>query len=145
MFTHLIRFHACIWTNLQTPLSKWFMARNLHTTKPCCMWFVIGPDKPEQSTCSKRLMCYRAQKSHLLDLHQITAYCGNRQQIYQRLRPYFMRKKLSEKSAECGEPAISLHCYTVPLVQWSTRLLPVIRDQGSIPRGGTNEKLGFSC
>jgi hypothetical protein len=24
----------------------------------------------------------------------------------------------------CGEPAISLHSYTVPLVQWSTRLLP---------------------
>ncbi len=35
----------------------------------------------------------------------------------------------------CGEPAISLHSYTVPLVQWSTRLLPVRRDPGSIPRG----------
>ncbi len=34
-----------------------------------------------------------------------------------------------------GEPAISLHSYTVPLVQWSTRLLPVMRDPGSIPRG----------
>jgi hypothetical protein len=29
----------------------------------------------------------------------------------------------------CGEPAISLHSHTVPLVQWSTCLLP-----GSIPR-----------
>ncbi len=34
-----------------------------------------------------------------------------------------------------GEPAISLHSYTVPLVQWFTRLLPVMRDPGSIPRG----------
>jgi hypothetical protein len=35
----------------------------------------------------------------------------------------------------CGEPAISLHSYTVPLVQWSACLLPIMRDQGSIPRG----------
>jgi hypothetical protein len=35
----------------------------------------------------------------------------------------------------CGEPAVSLHSYTVPLVQWSTRLLPVMRDPSSIPRG----------
>ncbi len=34
----------------------------------------------------------------------------------------------------CGEPAISLHSYTVPLVQWSTCLLPIMRDLGSIPR-----------
>jgi hypothetical protein len=27
-----------------------------------------------------------------------------------------------------------MHSYTVPLVQWSTRLLPVMRDLGSIPR-----------
>ncbi len=31
--------------------------------------------------------------------------------------------------------AISLHSYTVPLVQWSTHLLPIMRDPGSIPRG----------
>ncbi len=37
--------------------------------------------------------------------------------------------------SDCGEPAISLHSHTVPLVQWSTRLLPVMRDLGSIPRG----------
>jgi hypothetical protein len=35
----------------------------------------------------------------------------------------------------CGEPAISMHSHTVPLVQWSTCLLPVMRDPGSIPRG----------
>ncbi len=35
----------------------------------------------------------------------------------------------------CEDPAISLHSYTVPLVQWSTHLLPVMRDPGSIPRG----------
>ncbi len=35
----------------------------------------------------------------------------------------------------CGEPAISLHSYTVPLVQWSTCLLLIMRDMGSIPRG----------
>jgi hypothetical protein len=35
----------------------------------------------------------------------------------------------------CGEPAISMHSYTVPLVQWSTRLLPVLRGPGSVSRG----------
>jgi hypothetical protein len=40
----------------------------------------------------------------------------------------------------CGEPAISLHLYTVPLVQWSTRLLPVMRGLGSLPGGG-----GYLC
>jgi hypothetical protein len=34
----------------------------------------------------------------------------------------------------CGKPAISLHSYTVPLVQWSTSLLFVTRDPGSISR-----------
>ncbi len=34
----------------------------------------------------------------------------------------------------CGDPAISLHSYTVLLVQWSNHLLPVMRDLGSIPR-----------
>ncbi len=35
----------------------------------------------------------------------------------------------------CGEPAISLHSHHVSLVQWTTRLLPVMRDPGSIPGG----------
>ncbi len=35
----------------------------------------------------------------------------------------------------CGEPAILVYSYTVPLVQWSTCLLPATRDPGSIPRG----------
>jgi hypothetical protein len=35
----------------------------------------------------------------------------------------------------CGEPAISLHLHHVSLVQWTTRLLPIMRDPGSIPRG----------
>jgi hypothetical protein len=35
----------------------------------------------------------------------------------------------------CGEPAISLHSHHVSLVQWTTCLLPVMRDPGSIPRG----------
>ncbi len=39
------------------------------------------------------------------------------------------------KYTYCGEPTISLHSYTVPLVKWSTRLLPVMRDPGLIPRG----------
>jgi hypothetical protein len=32
-------------------------------------------------------------------------------------------------------PSISLHSHTVPLVQWSTCLLPVMRDPGSNPWG----------
>jgi hypothetical protein len=39
------------------------------------------------------------------------------------------------KSFKCGEPAISLHSHAVPLVQWSTGLLPIMRDPASIPRG----------
>ncbi len=35
----------------------------------------------------------------------------------------------------CREPAISLHSYTVSLVQWVNPLLRVMRDLGSIPRG----------
>ncbi len=35
----------------------------------------------------------------------------------------------------CGEPAISLHSYTAPLVQWSIHLLSAMRDPGWIPRG----------
>jgi hypothetical protein len=42
-------------------------------------------------------------------------------------------------SWNCGEPAISLHLYTVPLVLWSTCLLPAVRDPGSIPRGYLSE------
>jgi hypothetical protein len=45
----------------------------------------------------------------------------------------------------CGEPAISLHSHHVSLVQWATRLLPVTRDPGSNPLGGTYVKPGFSC
>jgi hypothetical protein len=45
----------------------------------------------------------------------------------------------------CVEPAISLHSYHVSLVQWTNPLLPVTRDLGSNPRGGTYVKLGFSC
>ncbi len=43
----------------------------------------------------------------------------------------------------CGEPPISLHSHHVSLVQWTTRLLPVMRDPGSNPQGGTYVKLGF--
>ncbi len=45
----------------------------------------------------------------------------------------------------CGEPAISLHSHHVSLVQWTTCLLPVTRDSGSNPQGGTYVKPGFSC
>ncbi len=44
----------------------------------------------------------------------------------------------------CGEPAISLHSHHVSLLQWTTRLLPVTRDLGSNPLGGTHVELGFS-
>jgi hypothetical protein len=45
----------------------------------------------------------------------------------------------------CGEPAISLHSHHVSLVKWTTHLLPVTRDPGSNPLGGTYVKPGFSC
>jgi hypothetical protein len=45
----------------------------------------------------------------------------------------FFRRNFYRRS--CWEPAISLHSYTVPLVQWSTRLLPVMREPSWIPRG----------
>ncbi len=43
----------------------------------------------------------------------------------------------------CGEPAIPLHSHHVSLVQWTTRLLPIARDPGSNPLGGTYMKPGF--
>jgi hypothetical protein len=43
------------------------------------------------------------------------------------------------------QPAISLHSYHLSLVQWTTCLLPVTRDSGSNPQGGTYVKLGFFC
>ncbi len=53
------------------------------------------------------------------------------------------------ESAAGGEPcvelAISLHSHHVSLVQWTTRLLPVTRDLGSKPLGGTYVKPEFSC
>jgi hypothetical protein len=49
------------------------------------------------------------------------------------------------KVKACGEPAISLHSHHVSLVQWTNPLLPVTRDPGSNPQGGTYVKLGFSC
>ncbi len=45
----------------------------------------------------------------------------------------------------CREPAISPHSHHVSLVQWTTCLLPVTRDPGSNPQGGTYVKPGFSC
>jgi hypothetical protein len=36
----------------------------------------------------------------------------------------------------CGEPAISLHCHHVSLVQWTTCLLLITREPGSNPLGG---------
>jgi hypothetical protein len=45
----------------------------------------------------------------------------------------------------CGEPAISLHSDHVSLAQWTICLLPVTRDPGSNPQGGTYVKPGFSC
>ncbi len=44
----------------------------------------------------------------------------------------------------CGEPAISIHSHHVSLVQLTTHLLPVTRDLGSNPLGGTDVKPGFS-
>ncbi len=35
----------------------------------------------------------------------------------------------------CGEPAVLLHSHHVSLVQWTTPLLPVMRDPGSNPQG----------
>jgi hypothetical protein len=45
--------------------------------------------------------------------------------------------RLKENVRKCGEPAISIHSHHVSLVQLTTRLLPVTRDPGSNPLGGT--------
>jgi hypothetical protein len=42
-------------------------------------------------------------------------------------------------------PVESLRSHHVSLVQWTTFLLPVMRDPGSKPQGGTYVKPGFSC
>jgi hypothetical protein len=48
------------------------------------------------------------------------------------------------RTVVCGEPAISLHSHHGSLVQWTIRLLPITRDPGSNPQGGTYLKPGFS-
>jgi hypothetical protein len=45
----------------------------------------------------------------------------------------------------CGDPASSHDSHHVSLVQWTNPLLPVTRDLGSNPQGGTYVKPGFSC
>jgi hypothetical protein len=50
--------------------------------------------------------------------------------------PASQPKESASWGEPCGEPAISLHSHHVSLVQWTTRLLPVMRDPGSNPRGG---------
>ncbi len=43
--------------------------------------------------------------------------------------------KQTDKWQICGEPAISQHSHHVSLVQWTIRLLPVMKDLGSKPQG----------
>jgi hypothetical protein len=46
----------------------------------------------------------------------------------------FTTDKVGCGGEPCGEPSISLHSYTVSLVQWVNPLLPVMRDLGLIHR-----------
>ncbi len=48
---------------------------------------------------------------------------------------FYRCKRSFEERQHCGEPAISLHSHHASMFQWTTRLLPVMRDLGSIPRG----------
>jgi hypothetical protein len=54
-------------------------------------------------------------------------------------------RKMSIFCDAFGEPAISPHSHHNSLVQWTTRLLPVMRDLGSKPPVDTYVKPGFSC
>ncbi len=82
--------------------------------------------------------CDNATWSYIALLSQFHTCCRSSFQLYNR------HSRLLG-GEPCREPAISRHSYTVPLVQWYTRLLPVMRDLGSIPRGGAYVKPGFSC
>ncbi len=66
--------------------------------------------------------------SHTALLFQFHTHCRSSFQFHSR-HSRLLRGSPVEKLA------ISLHLYTVPLVQWSTRLLPVMRDPVSIPGG----------
>ncbi len=57
----------------------------------------------------------------------------------------FTTTQSTARGEPSAEPAISLHSHHVSLVQWTTHLLPITRDQGSNPLGGTYVKAGFSC
>ncbi len=50
-----------------------------------------------------------------------------------------------EKKIPCPEPAISHYFHHVSPVQWTTHLLPVTRDLGLNPQGGTYVKPVVSC
>ncbi len=74
--------------------------------------------------CEWMLACWRWSWQYLLSYYNIA--WGNAMDMW-------LYK--DGKSHASGEPAISLHSYTVSLVQWVNPLLPVMRDLGSIPRG----------
>jgi hypothetical protein len=98
---------------------------------PRCDWSLWPRLRRASSRTITRPSCWQFDIptwSHTALLSQFHACC----------KSSFRASQLTQSAAErepCGEPAISLHSYTVPLVQWSTCLLPVMRGPGSIPRG----------
>ncbi len=86
---------------------------------------------------AKHINCLGEREIHM-KLH-----CGDFKWIFLQVDVQFLILVM-DFLRHCGEPAISLHSHYVSLVQWTTRLLPVTRDLGSNPLGGTYVKPRFS-
>ncbi len=81
------------------------------------------------------ILCYHMRQILPFLFRDPRVLCQVLYTIFARSLFYASNNILSRQGFACEEPAISLHSHHVLLVQWSARLLPVMRDPGSIPRG----------
>ncbi len=79
--------------------------------------------------CADNVTMCKLTLSHTALLSRFQARCTSSFQLYNQ------QSWLLGGGEPGGEPAISLTSLHVSLVQWTTRLLPVMRDPGSNPQG----------
>ncbi len=98
---------------------------------------VWGGLRPKTITRPSCCQCDNPTWSHTAFLSRFHPHCRS---------PFRLHKRQMAAGGEpYAEPAISLHFHHVSLVQWTNHLLPITRDLGSNPQGGTFVKQGFSC
>jgi hypothetical protein len=98
-----------------------------------CQSFFLKTYYTVQETCFKGKFPFFFPEKCVIFLSLIMVYFKKRKTHFiLDLNAFY---KIIPESKFCRDPAISLHSNTGPLVQCSTRLLPIMREPGSIPRG----------